>query len=333
MLMAEAFSKLLKVWDRGDLPNIPKTLIADEIIVSLYQVLVRTLMTQDSNGSWGTSSCREANAYATLTISKASILPFLGPIEAHIGSAIEAAQAYLLSTNETTPSYLWVEKVTYGSAVLTKAYVLAALNASSKPHSTLSFKVTSLVTIPRVDIEQLSHICFGSQLSDPPEAWKLQAAFIEGSLFGPYLGRLASENSPRKQKYGALVAFPFVWVACNYMGCNSLSTSSLRQGMRASLQSSGAASGNSKQESPVAADIIESANEACTRVLGIAIPMASTTIPHHPINPLSYGFTTNLPGPFLRETTTSSDSFSGLVPSVQDCIPSRAPRLDRRFSC
>lgn len=233
--MSEAFSKLLQVWDRGDLSAISTSLIADRVIVSLFQVLVRTLMAQNANGSWGPSNSREVTAYAVLTIAKASALPFVAPIRSKIENAIASAQEFLLCTKETAPSYIWVEKVTYGSIVLCESYVLAALKASFKVASTVSSKTTSLVTIPWVDLEHLSQICFGSSMPDFTDAWKPQAAFIESCLFHPYLLRLAGDYITEEEDKNTFNVVPFVWTVCNYSAKQPLNTANLRQTMGASL--------------------------------------------------------------------------------------------------
>lgn len=235
MLMAEAFSSLLKAWDRGTLSAVPTTLIVDEVIVSLYQVLVRTLMAQNANGSFGSTDSREVTAYATLTISKASILPFAAPLGAQINTAIAAAQEFLLLTTELEPSYLWVEKVTYGSIVLAESYVLAALNASMKSQLTFSTETTSLITTPLVDIEHLYKTCFKDPLFASAESWKVQAAFIESFLYRPYLQQLAKDTTARKGNNKVFEAIPFVWTVYNYSGTQFLNTSSLRQKIGISL--------------------------------------------------------------------------------------------------
>ena len=233
--MAEAFSSLLQVWERGDLSAIPTSLVEDGVIISLFQVLVRTLMMQNANGSWGPSNSREETAYATLTIFKASILPFAAVIRAQIDSAIAAAQEFLLHTKETGPSFLWVNKVTYGSFVLGESYVLAALNASRKVSLLLSSRTASLGKILSVDVEHLTRVCFGSLLSDSTEAWKLQAAFLEGCLLGPHLQRLASDIVPGAENDKVLKVVPFVRTTCNCSPKQSLTTSSLGEIMGASL--------------------------------------------------------------------------------------------------
>ena len=235
MLMAEAFSSLLQVWEQGELFAVPTSLIVDGVIIPLFQVLVRTLMTQNANGSWGPSNSREVTAYATLTISKASTLPIGAFIRAQVDSAIASAQEFLLRTKETAPSFLWVEKVTYGSTVLGESYVLAALNASPKVPFSLSSKVASLAKIPSVDVEHLTKVCFGSLLLDSTERWKLQAAFFEGCLHRPYLQRLADDVVPGAKNDKVFEIVPFVWTMCNYSAKQPLSTSSLRREIGASV--------------------------------------------------------------------------------------------------
>jgi hypothetical protein len=236
MLLAEAFSTLLESWDRGDLSSIPTSLITDEIEVSLYQVLFRTLMSQNPNGSWGHENSREVTAYATLTISKASMLPLPEDIRTQISKSIAAAQQFLLSATETGPSYLWVEKVTYGSEVLAEGYVLAALNASTKKQQLLSTELASYVAVPSAKIARLSHECFDSQLFPAKEPWKLQAVYVESSCFRPYLQKLVKNIHPGGvENDKAVEVIPFAWTAYNYVAKQTLSTSKLREEIRESL--------------------------------------------------------------------------------------------------
>lgn len=235
MLMAEAFSSILQVWERGDLSAILTDLVVDGVIISLFQVLVRTLMMQNANGSWGPLNSREETAYAALTISKASTLPLPAVIRAQIDSAIAAAQEFLLRTKETAPSFLWVEKVTYGSIVIGESYVLAALNASPKVSLSLLFRAASLGKILSMDIEHLTKVCFGSLLFDSTETWKLHAAFLEGCLLRPHLQRLASDIVPSVENNKESKVVPFVRNTCKYSAKQSLTTISLGEMMGGSL--------------------------------------------------------------------------------------------------
>jgi hypothetical protein len=234
MLMAEAFSKLLQVWERGDLSIIPAALIVDEITISLYQVLVRTLLAQNSNGSWGPSNSRETTAYAILTISKASVLPYAAPLQEKIEKSIAAAQEFILSTADTGPNYLWVEKVSYGSKTLAESYILAALNATFKQPLTLSSAEKLATTSKLEDIKRLYQTCFETPLFAAEESWKLHAAFIESCLYHPYLQQLAKDAKSHPENK-TIEVISFVWTVYNYLEKQPLTTSTLRQKMSASL--------------------------------------------------------------------------------------------------
>lgn len=354
MLMSEGFSKLVQVWDRGDLTGVSTTLIVDRVIISLFQVLVRTLMAQNGNGSWGSSNSREVTAYAILTISKASALPFTVPIRAQIENAIADAQKFLLCTKETAPSYVWVEKVSYGSTVLCESYVLAALKASSKVPAALPSKATSLATIPLVDLEHLSQICFGSSMFDSTEAWKPQAALIESCLFRPYLQRLAGDYITGVEDENTFEIVPFAWTACNYSAKQPLNTTNLRQRMGASLlkqlqnrpfKQNGSApngtghgtngnkqvngnlieeglttttKGDSKHEDDGATEISCRANQACVRGLAKTAPTWATVV--HVPDELTFllptNFTGELTNTFFKGTITMDASVNRLLKSA-----------------
>lgn len=333
MLMAQAFSSLLNAWDRGELSAVPTTLIVDEVIVSLYQVLVRTLMAQNSNGSFGSSDSREVTAYATLTISKASVLPFAAPLGAQIKKAIAAAHEFLLSTTELAPSYLWVEKVTYGSMVLAESYVLAALNASMQSQLTFSSQATSLATIPLVDVECLYETCFKSPLFSLKESWKVHAAFIESFLYRPYLERLAKDGAAAgKENDKAFEVIPFVWTAYNYSGTQFLTTSKLRQNIGICLleeltHSSAKVAktvhkGAATNENGNGIEFVNGSLKSTTSQIskgGQAYARALTgasTVTHVPYE-LTYllpdGATSNLHDTFVQSTTTSNVSINSLL--------------------
>ena len=224
----KAFSSLLIVWDRGHLADIPEAFITDHIIISLCQVLLRTLMAQNASGSWGRSYSQEMSAYATLTISKASILQFLASIGTQISSAIAITQAFLHSTKDIELGHFQIQNVCHGSIILAERCVLAAQNAAQKSQSSLSSNANSLVTVRSTNVQQLARRCFHSPPVGLENSWKLHGAFMEGLLFLPYLKRIISEHSPRKMDNRILEVISFVWVVCNYVEAPALSTSRLR---------------------------------------------------------------------------------------------------------
>ncbi|PGG95909.1 hypothetical protein AJ79_09819 [Helicocarpus griseus UAMH5409] len=347
MLMAEAFAGLLQTWDRGDLSAVPATLIVDEVVVSLYQILVRTLMAQNADGSFGSSGSREVTAYATLTISKASVLPFAAPLAAQINRAIATAQEFISSTTETTPSYLWIEKVTYGSEVLAESYVLAAINASQKKPLDLLPETTSLTTAPLVDIVHLYETCFKSPVFAAADFWRVQAAFIESCLYRPYLRRLAENTVTGKRNHKAFEVVPFVWTVYSYLETQFMTTSALRAKIGDSLledlaHSSSKAvktvydgattNGNVKDAAIVNGDLTNGDGNDVEFVNGNSKPAilainkerqtyacalkGSSTVTHVPYE-LTYllpdGAASNLHDTFVQSTNTSSISLNSLL--------------------
>lgn len=239
MLMAEAFSNLLVVWDRGALPAFPSTFIANSVLICLYQVVVRILNSQNADGSWGSNRSSEVTAYALLALCKASIIPHTAAIRPLIQQAMVTGRAFMLENDHREAlTHIWVEKVTYGSVTLRETYVLAALKMTDPEYVpiTLSSRVADLSPVTSLaTIQDLSRLCFKSPIFATSDAWKLQAAYIESQLFSPYLNRLAEDVVPGIKHESAFEAIPFAWTASNYAAKQPMSTSQLRQRIGASL--------------------------------------------------------------------------------------------------
>lgn len=239
MLMAEAFSNLLVVWDRGEIPAFPSTFIANSVLIYLYQVVVRILNSQNADGSWGSERSSEVTAYALLALCKASIIPHTAAIRPLIQQVMVAGRAFMLeNAHREELTHTWVEKVTYGSVILRETYVLAALKMTDPENVpiTLSSRVADLSPVTSLaTIQDLSHLCFKSPIFATSDAWKLQAAYIESQLFSPYLNRLAEDVVPGIKHKSAFEAIPFAWTASNYAAKQPMSTSQLRQRIGASL--------------------------------------------------------------------------------------------------
>ena len=74
MLLAQAFSRLLILWDEKMLSSLPLDLV-NQIPIVLMQITTRTLQSEDTNGSW--SQTPEVTAYAILTLVSASAVPWI----------------------------------------------------------------------------------------------------------------------------------------------------------------------------------------------------------------------------------------------------------------
>lgn len=216
MLMAEAFGSLLEAWGKGSLDAIPSELIRDKVSITLYQALLRALQTQNEDGSWGPSHRREETAYAVLTIANACGLPFLDSLWPKIDEAVDRGRNFLQGTVNEKPEYIWVEKVTCGSLILSDCYVLAALKVDHQ-RSQSSDTLSQLLYIPEKKISEFVRFYSMIPLFAKMPRWKLRAALIEGYLFLPQLSEKRLEIFPRTEmeedKYFEYI--PFTWTACN----------------------------------------------------------------------------------------------------------------------
>ena len=53
MLLMHSLIYLLELWSNGSLQAIPVDLIRDEVLVVVFQILIRSLGHQKEDGSWG----------------------------------------------------------------------------------------------------------------------------------------------------------------------------------------------------------------------------------------------------------------------------------------
>ena len=146
------------------------------------QILNRTPSSR-KDGVWGLEYQPEVTAYAILTLLVLSPLPWVRVLDVEINSAIRAGRKALSrSTNDwTRPQYIWVEKVTYGPAVLSEAYCLAAMNASTPPR-TWSAKTKSILSMPTQAVNGLSLVFSRSYKPDIAER-KINGPILERLLF------------------------------------------------------------------------------------------------------------------------------------------------------
>ena len=228
--MAQAFMRLVTIWDQGLLPTFSEQLLKDKVLLVLFQALTRVLQTQNTSGSWGNHQSREPTAYAILVLTTLQSLPFAYPLRPHITSAIEKGRASLRSVDNDIlkPEYLWIEKVTYGSVALSNAYVLASLKAPSSLYE-FGYRLRGLTSIPMKNVTKFTKFYAQIPLYAGVAEWQLQASLIEGYLFLPQLKRVNRDIFPRsdmeEDKYFEYI--PFTWTGANnlegtFLGANFL---------------------------------------------------------------------------------------------------------------
>jgi len=60
MLVARSLTELLHEWDAGKLPQVASSLLVEKVVPVLLKCLVRTMQSQQFDGSWGSiGPCEE----------------------------------------------------------------------------------------------------------------------------------------------------------------------------------------------------------------------------------------------------------------------------------
>ncbi|KAL1981483.1 hypothetical protein VTN96DRAFT_2512 [Rasamsonia emersonii] len=215
LLLAGSLTQVVKLWDTGALADLPPDLIAHRIPLVTFQILVRTLSAQSEQGSWKGSP--EITAYALLTLKKLASLPWTKTLEATVNDSILRGTRFL-EANETKwnrPGFIWVEKVSYGSGILSETYCLAALQASSAYN--WGENVLNLWKIDTKAVDKFSQFFSKLPIFSQQPKWKLRASIVEGYLFAPLLHQTQPDIFPRKDRSGDKYReyIPFTWTLCN----------------------------------------------------------------------------------------------------------------------
>lgn len=220
MLLSQTFSRLLILWDREMLSNLSPDLV-HQIPIVLLQLITRTLLEEDSNGSW--SQTPEVTAYAVLTLVSASMVPWTDSIREEVSAAMTRAKDFLTASHNVwrLPAYVWIEKVTYASPAISHAYCLAAMHSQSLSHA-WSSRFTVVTDIHSLTITKFSHFFPRIPMFSHLDGRKLRSLLLESRLYLPRLRAVRQNIFPREgmneDKY--LEYIPFTW-----LGCNALSKS------------------------------------------------------------------------------------------------------------
>jgi len=237
MLLSQALTKLLRLWDQGHLSGFPGDLLQDKIPVVLYEMLVQTRRSQDADGSWGGQS-NEVTAYSILTLNYLAPLPWATALLPEVHEAIASGKRFLNEAADSwdKPDIIWIEKVSYGSTTLCQTYCLAAMNANiaSEPWGDA---VKQLTSVSLKAVEKFVYFFSTLPLFSQMPKWQLRAALVEGYLFLTRLKRQSEFIFPKleetDEKY--LEYIPFTWTASNYLQKTPLSANLLWEMMVVSM--------------------------------------------------------------------------------------------------
>ncbi|KAJ6438979.1 Copalyl diphosphate synthase-like protein [Purpureocillium lavendulum] len=198
-------NRLLHVFDED---------LQSRIAVTLAQACLRPLFDQKDDGSWNHSM--EETAYGVLILCEARRLYIFDDLREPLDSAIVRGVAFLDSNDSQVQNYVWIEKVTYASPLLTESYLLAARKAASCPVvASVGSDLEPKSSSKRMD--QYARLFHQTPLFESLPEWELRASLIEASLFLPLLRPRRLDVFPRKgvedDKYFDLI--PFFWTSPN----------------------------------------------------------------------------------------------------------------------
>ena len=222
MLLAEALVRLLELWDNEKLKFLSRRLVRGRILVVLVQISNRTLLSQRLSGAWGPNDSHEVTAYAILTLTSVSSLPFIRVQQTEIASSIQAGRQFLGENRHLwpEPQYIWIEKVTYGSTILSEAYCLAAMNPWMPSYIWSESTVNLEIVSPTVLSKMSQFFLRLPKFSNEPD-WRLRASILEGHAFLPQLKEAQSDIFPAQEnaKDEYLKYIPCTWtITNNYRG-------------------------------------------------------------------------------------------------------------------
>jgi hypothetical protein len=238
MLLAKAACDVFKLYDAGELPRVPADPILFNLAVTTLQICVRTLSSQDDTGAWK-NSC-EVSAYAILTLKTLASLPWIRAIIGdEVNRSISSGELFLKAREIEweNPAPIWIEKVSYGSKLLSETYCLAALQATAT--YTWGGKVAALTKTSMNKVIKFSEFFSRLPLFSDEPFWRLRASVAEGYMMASTL------DDPRArsifpQAKGAVRSkyldyIPLAWTTCNNANNFGISTQTMREMMIISL--------------------------------------------------------------------------------------------------
>lgn len=197
------------------------------VIMTLFQILVRTLHCQALNGSWGDKESCEESSYALIALKTLISLPCVQPLKSSVDVAIISAEIFLRNTEATLkePERLWIEKVSFGCLSLSKAYLYAALHTNAGARHSFNGPTLQLFEIPDHKVTTFQRFFANPPMFSTAPPWFLAAALIEGYLLLPRLRvevpNIFSRREMTEAKY--LEYIPFTWAAANNLSMSYLS--------------------------------------------------------------------------------------------------------------
>ncbi|KAI1359805.1 Copalyl diphosphate synthase [Xylaria arbuscula] len=216
VLIVEAFVDILNLIEQNKLPGVFEEDLQSRLAVALFQACFRPTLDQKTNGSWNDSI--EETAYAVLILSEARRVCFFNDLRQPLDDAIKRGVAFINSIEERPLHYIWIEKVSYASRLLTDAYVLGALKASSSvPTGDATIGASLWKSTSSSSLDKHVKLFSKAELFSAHPEWELTGSMIEAVLLKPLLLKRRLEVFQRQgmqeDKYFDLI--PLFWTSPN----------------------------------------------------------------------------------------------------------------------
>ena len=224
MLASQGLLRLLHLHGKGMFPDISQNLLNVKIPVTLFQMLLRTLQSQRSDGSWGPNGSREETAYAILALANLASLPYTELLREQIHTAITRGRKSLSSRWEARDSilgsddFIWVGKIGYGVEHVCRSYTLAAMHVPV-PMYEASTVSSGAPPVPVRSVEKFTKFYLRLPMFSGYEVWRVKAYIIEGYMYLPELARVRLDvfdrDGMKEDPYFEYL--PFSWTGPNGM--------------------------------------------------------------------------------------------------------------------
>ncbi|KAJ3498469.1 hypothetical protein NLG97_g1096 [Lecanicillium saksenae] len=216
LLLTEVMVDLLALAEFSRLADYLGSELQTKIHITLFQVGLRTLLEVQEDGSWNSSI--DETAYGVLILSESRRMSIWAELSLPLDSAIERGVSYIRRHHaKFIPEPIWIEKVSYASALLTDCYVLAALKKSISPHEVGVVGVNLATNMSACKDQEYVKLLQETPLFAQLPEWQIRASLIESVLFRPLLRAHQLDIFPRMDieqgKYFDII--PMSWTSCN----------------------------------------------------------------------------------------------------------------------
>lgn len=202
--------------EQNRLPGVFDEDLQSRLAVALFQACLRPLLDQSLDGSWNQSI--EETAYGILILSEARRVCFFNDLRQPLDDAIARGVAFIQSIHDRPPNYIWIEKVSYASPLLTDSYFLAALKAAgTTPPAVATIGSSLWQNVSQERMNKHIKLFSKAELFAAHPEWELRGSMIEAVLLKPLLLKRRLEVFQRQgmqeDKYFDLI--PFFWTSPN----------------------------------------------------------------------------------------------------------------------